>query len=171
MGSRGLQVFRRAAVSTSVTTMTRKDNPVHARPLISIVAAILGTLVLAANAAAGAPTNPKHFFWAHGQAAPDGTVASVANDIVFHGGNIGDGAIGVQTTPAVYLVYWGPEWAKGFTTTDANGKSFSSKTLQSYLNTFMGNVGGSRWAAVQSQYCRNVPAGATTCQGVKGAQY
>jgi len=140
--------------------------------LLSTAAAMLAAAALVGNAfAAGAPTNPKHFFWANGQASPDGTVASLSNDIVYHGGNLGDGAIGVQTKPAVYLVYWGPEWAKGFTTTDANGKSFSSRTLQSYLNAFMGSVGGSPWAAVQAQYCRNVPVGATTCKGVKGAEY
>jgi hypothetical protein len=139
--------------------------------LPSIAAMILAALALAANAAAGAPANPKHFFWAHGQASPDGTVSSATNDLVFHGGAIGDGAIGVETKPAVYLVYWGPEWAQGFTTTDANGKVFSSKTLQTYLNTFMANVGGSRWAGVQTQYCRTVPIGATSCKGVAGAQY
>jgi serine protease len=35
----------------------------------------------------------------------------------------------------------------------------------------MDNVGGSPWAAVQTQYCRNVPAGATSCAGIPGADY
>ena len=63
----------------------------------------------------------------------------------------------------MYLIYWGPEWAKGFTTPDTNGQLYSSKTLQNYLNTFMANLGGSPWASVQTQYCRNVPAGTTNC--------
>jgi serine protease len=117
-----------------------------------------------------AGADAKHFFWAPGQ-SPDATAGSVANDIIYHGGNAGPGAIGVQTTPAVYLVYWGTEWANGFTTPDTDGTLYSSKTLQNYLNTFMANLGGSPWAAVQTQYCRNVPAGTTSCAGIPGAEY
>ena len=52
-------------------------------------------------------TNPKHFFWAPGQ-NPAGAVAdSASNDLIYHGGNAGAGAIGVEQQPAVYLVYWG----------------------------------------------------------------
>jgi hypothetical protein len=126
--------------------------------------------VAASPAASSADTNPKHFFWAPGQ-SPTGTVNSVTNDIIYHGGNLGDGAIGVETKPAVYLVYWGTEWANGFTTPDDNGALYSSKTLQNYVNSFMGNVGGSPWAGVQTQYCRNVPAGTTSCAGMAGADY
>jgi serine protease len=115
-------------------------------------------------------TNPKHFFWAPGQ-DPQGTADSLTNDIIYHGGSVGPGAIGVETTPAVYLIYWGTEWANGFTTPDTDGKLYSSKTLQSYLNSFFTNVGGSPWAAVQTQYCRNVPAGTTSCAGIPGAQF
>jgi hypothetical protein len=136
---------------------------------LAAIAGMLGASV--ATSAIQAPnTNPKHFFWAPGQ-SPQGTVDSVANDIIYHGGNAGPGAIGVETKPAVYLIYWGPEWASGFTTNDAAGKSYSSKTLQTYLNSFFANVGGSAWAGVQTQYCRNVPAGATSCAGVAGADY
>ena len=47
----------------------------------------------------GAILNAKHFFWAPGQ-APQGTVAdSTANDLVWHGGNAGAGAIGVEQKP------------------------------------------------------------------------
>jgi hypothetical protein len=35
----------------------------------------------------------------------------------------------------------------------------------------MANLGGSPWAAVQTQYCRNVPAGTTSCAGIPGADY
>ena len=56
-------------------------------------------------------------------------------------------------------------------TPDTDGKLYSSKTLQNYLNTFMANIGGSPWAAVQTQYCRNVPIGTTSCAGIPGAEY
>jgi hypothetical protein len=138
--------------------------------------ALLAALVAAALSGAGTSpastglTNPKHFFWAPGQ-DPTGTVNSVANDLIYHGGNAGSGAIGVEVKPAVYLVYWGTEWSTGFTTPDDNGTLYSSKTLQNYLNSFMTNVGGSPWAGVQTQYCRGVSIGTTSCAGIPGAEF
>jgi hypothetical protein len=129
--------------------------------------AVAAAATLAGSATAAPPTNPKHFFWAPGQ-DPQGTVASVASDLIYHGGNVGDGAIGVETTPAVYLVYWGTEWADTFTTADTDGTLFSSTALQSYLNIFFDNLGGSPWAGVQTQYCKGVAAGATSCAGASG---
>ena len=121
------------------------------RTALALVAVAAAVVVGSGGAAAAGSINAKHFFWAPGQ-SPTGTVASVTNDIIYHGGNAGPGAIGIQKTPAVYLIYWGTEWANGFTTADTNGKLYSSKTLQNYLNTFMANLGGSPWAAVQTQY-------------------
>jgi hypothetical protein len=112
-------------------------------------------------------TNPKHFFWAGQTPTPD----QLTNDIIYHGGNAGPGAIGIQKVPAVYLIYWGTEWATGFTTNDSDGRPYSSSTLQNYLNSFFANVGGSPWADVQTQYCRNVLAGTTSCAGIPGADY
>jgi serine protease len=136
---------------------------------MALAGAVLVVGVLGASTAASSsqPTNPKHFFWAPGQ-SPSGTVASVTNNLVYHGGNLGPGAIGVQTKPAVYLIYWGPEWASGFTMSDNQGTLHSSKSLQSYVNSFFGNVGGSPWAGVQTQYCRGVLVGSTTCRGTAG---
>src|SRR5438270_8406119 len=113
-------------------------------------------------------TNPKHFFWAPGL-NPQGTVAdSTANDLIYHGGNAGPGAIGVETKPAVYLVWWGPEWSQGFTTADTDGTLYSSKTLQTYLQSFFSGVGGSGWANIQTQYCNGALPGSTTCVGGTG---
>src|SRR3954467_2148569 len=137
-------------------------------------ATIVAALAVAALVLATAPpasADAKHFFWAQGQAPAATPADTVANDLIYHGGSAGPGAIGIQKVPAVYLVYWGPEWATGFTTADTDGKLYSSKTLQNYLNTFMANLGGSPWAAVQSQYFRNVPAGTTSCAGIPGADY
>ncbi|MGZ4291440.1 MAG: hypothetical protein ACXVQQ_02475, partial [Gaiellaceae bacterium] len=107
-------------------------------------------------------------FWAPGQ-NPAGTIAdSTSNDLIYHGGNAGAGAIGVQTKPAVYLVFWGPDWAAGFQTADTDGKLYSSKTLQNYISSFFGNVGGSPWAGVQTQYCNGVLIGSTSCVGGTG---
>ncbi|HWQ02337.1 MAG TPA: hypothetical protein VN449_09505, partial [Gaiellaceae bacterium] len=104
-----------------------------ARTLLTLTAALFVFAALGAHVATSARTdltNPKHFFWAPGQ-NPAGTIAdSTANNLIYHGGNAGPGAIGVQEKPAVYLVYWGPDWANGFQTADTDGKLFSSKTLQ-----------------------------------------
>jgi serine protease len=133
--------------------------------LASAAAVALG--VSASTSAASTLTNPKHFFWAQGQSVP-GTVNATANDLIYHGGNLGSGAIGVETQPAVYLIYWGQEWASGYTIADTNGTLYSSKTLQNYVNSFFANVGGSPWAGVQTQYCRGVLAGSTSCAGTAG---
>ena len=104
-----------------------------------------------------------------GQTALAGTPADpLANDLIYHGGNAGAGAIGVEQKPAVYLIYWGQEWADGFQTSDTDGKLYSSKTLQNYVNSFFGSVGGSKWAGVQTQYCNVVLAGSTSCLGGAG---
>jgi hypothetical protein len=132
--------------------------------LLGALAAVAVTAVVIGSAGAAAgPTNPKHFFWAPGQ--PQATVASTTNDLIYHGGSLGDGAIGVETKPAVYLVYWGAEWANGFQTADTDGTLYSSKTLQNYVNSFFAGVGGSPWAGVQTQYCKGVLPGSTSCVG------
>jgi serine protease len=123
---------------------------------------------VASPAQADLVTNAKHFFFAPGQSLAGTPADSASNDLIWHGGNIGDGAIGVEQNPAVYLVFWGPEWAAGFQTADTDGKLFSSKTLQSYLTSFFQNVGGSPWAAVQTQYCNVVLPGSTSCVGGSG---
>ena len=114
-------------------------------------------------------TNPTHFFWALGQ-NPDAsaTANSAANDLVYHGGNAGSGAIGVEQKPAVYLIWRGPQWAQGFQTEDTNGSLYSSKTLQAYLQSFFQNVGRSGWANIQTQYCNGALPGSTSCVGGTG---
>jgi hypothetical protein len=114
------------------------------------------------------PTNSKHFFWAAGTANAQSTQDSLANDLIYHGGNAGPGAIGVQQKPAVYLIYWGTEWADGFQTADTDGQLYSSKTLQNYVNSFVGNLGGSSYANIQTQYCNGVLPGSTSCLGGSG---
>jgi len=141
---------------------------VRAAVLLAAVIAVAALCAQTASSSTPGLTNAKHFFWAPGQ-NPQGTVAdSAQNDLIYHGGNAGAGAIGVETTPAVYLVYWGPDWATGFDTADSDGKLFSSKTLQNYVNSFFGNVGGSPWAGVQTQYCRGTLPGSTSCVGGTG---
>ena len=141
------------------------------RGLSAVAFLVLAFGVQPAAAQADTVTNAKHFFWANGQASPTGTVSSMTNDLIYHGGNAGSGAIGVESPPSVYLIYWGPDWVTGFNSPDETGAPHSSASLQNYVNSFFGNVGGSPWAGVQTQYCRNVPAGTTSCAGIAGAQF
>src|SRR5258708_36121792 len=85
----------------------------------AFILATLMILLVAATSTAMAQSNPKHFFWAAGSPnAPNPN--SLANDLIYHGGNAGPGAIGVESPPAAYVVFWGPDWANGFNITDAN---------------------------------------------------
>jgi hypothetical protein len=143
---------------------------------IATVAIVAGPVASTAGTTAGASglTNPKHFFWAKGQTPPSPSQAAAGdptNDLIYHGGNAGDGAIGVETKPAVYLIFWGTQWSQGFKTADSNGKLYSSNTLRTYVKSFFTNEGGSPWAGVQTQYCKGIPAGSTSCAGVAGAAF
>jgi serine protease len=83
---------------------------------------------------------------AHGAKPPRGSSL-----LFLHGGN-------VETVPKVFIVYWGPQWATGFTT-----GGYTSAQAQSYVEGFFGGVGGSSWANSDTQYCQGVPSGTTTC--------
>jgi hypothetical protein len=141
------------------------DKPIAALPLLALLLALA-----TGSAIAQSPTNPKHFFWAPGQPNTP-SPSSLANDLIYHGGNAGAGAIGVETAPATYLIFWGPDWANGFTTTDVNGSSYTSQQLQSYVTSFLTNLAGTSWAAIQDEYCNGVPAGTTNCAAVSGGNF
>jgi hypothetical protein len=147
----------------------------RARILVTATAAAFVVLAVGAPTASSSSSDAvyaldsaKHFFWAAGQAPAATATDSLQNDLIYHGGNAGPGAIGVEQNPAVYLVYWGQQWANGFQTADTNGKLYSSRTLQNYVNTFFANVGGSPWANIQTQYCNGVLPGSTSCLGGSG---
>jgi hypothetical protein len=134
------------------------------------IVVLVGAVGAGAATSGTAPlTNPKHFFWASGQnPSASSTTDVLTNDLIYHGGNAGSGAIGVEQKPAVYLVWWGPQWASGFSTEDTSGAMYSSKTLQTYLQSFFQNIGGSPWANIQTQYCADALPGSTNCVGGAG---
>ena len=158
----------RPDVSDGIPSSFRKSGRIL-RPLIRLRGLLaLGFVFVALTATA--QTNPKHFFWAPNQPNTPGPSA-LTNDLIYHGGNAGTGAIGVETVPATYLIFWGPDWANGFTTTDAHGTAYTSQQLQTYVTSFLSNLGGTSWAAIQNEYCNNVPAGTTSCAAVGGGNY
>jgi len=73
----------------------------------------------------------------------------------------------IQTSPKVYISWWGPEWSgSGFTT-----GGYGSSQAQTYNTDFFSNVGGSAWNNVVREYCQNVPSGTQKCSSVAGAVY
>lgn len=103
--------------------------------------------------------NGKHVLWSMGNVS---TTGASANNLIYHGGL-------VETKPAVYVVYWGPRWASGFSFTQ-QGYTYTNKTVENYVNNFFGNVGGSAWDGIQTQYCDNIDPG-FSCSGQPYAQY
>lgn len=134
------------------------------RPVVFACSLIASVLLLAAPASAASlphVVNGKHIMWGAGQGYPS-TDETSANNLIYHGGT-------VEVTPAVYLVYWGPQWQTGFTQTHGSF-TYTSATIQSYVNAFFGSIGGSPWAGVQTQYCQGIMAPAFSCTGQSGAQ-
>src|SRR5262249_49397340 len=132
------------------------------------VASLAAALQSGTSRADDPPLNPKHFFWAQGTAQAAAIQDEYANNLIYHGGNAGPGAIGVIQKPKMYLVYWGTQWKQGFTTADTDGKLYTSQQLMTYINSMAQGFGGSAYAGVQTQYCNGVMAGATTCVGGAG---
>src|SRR5437899_9531115 len=99
--------------------------------------------------------------WGMGQGYP--SVAQAGPDqLLFHGGL-------VETTPAVYIVYWGTEWQKGFSFS-VGGVTYTQDTVETYINSFFQNVGGSPWANIQAQYCQGILPD-FSCAGQPSAQH
>lgn len=69
-----------------------------------------------------------------------------------HGGSI-------ETSAAVFIDYWGPQWTAGFST-----GGYTSAQARAYVQAFFSNVGGSSWANSTTQYCQGVASGTTVCQ-------
>lgn len=82
-----------------------------------------------------------------------------SKNLAFRGGS-------VQISTKVYISYWGPQWATGFST-----GGYTSGQAQTYVNTFFTNVGGSSWINSDTQYCQGVASGTTNCSGISGAQF
>ena len=63
----------------------------------------------------------------------------LANDLIYHGGNAGAGAIGVETEAGRLPHLLGPGVGRPASRPpDTDGKLYSSKTLQNYVNSFFG---------------------------------
>ena len=106
------------------------------------------TLLLAATSTASAHEAGTSFMkvkQGHGQKPHQSSL------LFSHGGVI-------EQTSKVYVVYWGSQWAAGFST-----GGYTSAQAQTYVQDFFGSVGGSGWANSMTQYCQGVATGTTAC--------
>ena len=115
----------RPGSSAEVAARFLKRLPILGLPILLALAFVAAAI----PAHAQGTTDPKHFFWAPGQPSTPNP-SSLQNDLIYHGGDAGPGAIGVENKPATYLILWGPDWENGFTTVDKNGQVFTSQELQ-----------------------------------------
>ncbi|HSN17977.1 MAG TPA: hypothetical protein VLV87_07185 [Gammaproteobacteria bacterium] len=74
-----------------------------------------------------------------------------STELTYHGGT---GGIGVETSPKIYLVFWGSQWNNN----DPSGEA-------GILESFVGSMGGSSWFNSVTQYCQGVASGTTFCNG------
>jgi hypothetical protein len=64
----------------------------------------------------------------------------------------------VETIPAIYIDWWGPQWASGFST-----GGYTSAQAQTYMQDFYTNIGGTSWENIVTQYCQGVAVGMVNC--------
>ncbi len=72
---------------------------------------------------------------------------AAGTNLVYQGG-------AVETTPLVYISWWGSQWNTGFST-----GGYSSAKAQAYIEGFFSNVGGSSWDNINTQYCEGIAIG------------
>jgi serine protease len=106
----------------------------------------LGPMAPAAYASAG-PAAVR----AHQMGTKSHAIRTAGTDLVYQGG-------AVETTPVIYISWWGSQWNTGFST-----GGYSSTTAQTYMSNFFSNVGGSSWDHINTQYCQGVAIGTTKC--------
>jgi hypothetical protein len=82
-----------------------------------------------------------------------------------HNSNLSIGNGPVQTSPKVYISFWG--WTP--TSVSVGGYTYTSADAQAYITDFFNGVGGSTWNGVVTQYCDNVPVGTQDCSTVSSA--
>jgi serine protease len=84
------------------------------------------------------------------------TASTTPTPLAFQGGS-------VEVAPTVYLDFWGSWWNTTTTTNTNGGFSYTNTQAKTYVTDYFTNVGGSAWAAIQTQYCQGVAKGTTSC--------
>ncbi|HEY7340827.1 MAG TPA: hypothetical protein VH591_08100 [Ktedonobacterales bacterium] len=109
-----------------------------------------GGHVTSASAAAGG-TEVFHGKFLQPRTAKAAAPAVTSSNMTYHGGP-------VSLAPTVYISWWGSQWNTGFST-----GGYTSAQAQTYVTGFFGNVGGSSWHNIDTQYCQGVAVGTVNC--------
>src|SRR5215472_14406210 len=150
------------------------ESAMRTRWLAAVISAAVATAVfsIGASASGGSPAPTAHgpvlsrhakvfrpvgWFRAHRSAVRQAPLQDV--NLQYNGGS-------VFTNPGAFVIFWGPDWASGFST-----GGFSSDQAQNYVTSFLGGVGGSSWINSQSQYCQNTSFLNEFCAGDPNAQF
>ena len=120
----------------------------YSRVVCSLALAVLATV--AATGAASAAASP-------GQASP--TYMRPFKGYARGSGGSGPlayrgGPVGVETTPHLYIDFWGSQWNNN----DPSGEA-------AIIEKFFNGVGGSSWNNSVTQYCEGVATGTVYCNG------
>jgi len=115
------------------------------------IATLTATLVvLLATASVGASAGPKAST-PHTMSVRHSAIKAAGTNLIYQGG-------AVEVTPKVYISWWGSQWSTGFST-----GGYTSAQAQTYITGFFGNVGGSSWDKIDTQYCQGVAIGTINC--------
>lgn len=79
-----------------------------------------------------------------------------STNLIYKGGQ-------VETSPAVYLDFWGSWWNTSTTTGTDGSYSYTNAEAMQYVEDFFNNVGGSSWDGITAQYCQGVAKGTVNC--------
>jgi hypothetical protein len=101
--------------------------------IATVATAVLTPLVASATVTPNLSPNvgSAHILWTANHYTSD--AQTDPNQLIYHGGT-------VETKPVVYLVFWGPEWANGFSV-PVGAYTYTNRTAESYLRDFFGGVG------------------------------
>jgi len=115
------------------------------------IATLTATLVvLLATASVGASAGPQASH-PHTMKVRHAAIKTAGTNLIYQGG-------AVEVTPKVYISWWGSQWSTGFST-----GGYTSAKAQTYITGFFGNVGGSSWDKIDTQYCQGVAIGTVNC--------
>ena len=125
------------------------------RVLAALAVATVVAPLCASSATAAPPValSPMHFMKVNHGNRPGGGSSSL---LAYQGGQ-------VETTPSVYLDFWGGWWNSGATTGTNGTFTYTSTDAMTYLQDFFGSVGGSSWVNTTAQYCQGIKVGSTSC--------
>ncbi|MEO8251958.1 MAG: hypothetical protein ABI578_05735 [Chloroflexota bacterium] len=139
------------------------------RRLLALIASSSLILGVAASAAAARPAEAAR----SSGTSYMGTLGTRGGDAHQNAGkpagskNLHSNGGAIQKVPAVYISYWGSEW----NSPTAPSATYTYTKAMVYNNDFFGNVGGSAWNDIVTQYCMGVTKGATSCSGVSSTNF